>query len=103
VVLLLRPETVSRHPSTLRVESAVLGNFEVAVATASRLYGEPDVLWVTPKATQLEAALELAPAAVVGDAVVVPLMNGVDHVGILRGRYAHVVATRRSGTGAAPR
>ena len=92
VLLLLRPETLARHPSTLRVESVVLGNFEVSVATASRLNREPDVLWVTPKATQLEAALELAPTAVVGDAVVVPLMNGVDHVAALRGRYVHVLA-----------
>ena len=39
-----------------------------------------DVLWVATKATQLEDALTLAPAEVVGDAVVVPLLNGVDHL-----------------------
>jgi 2-dehydropantoate 2-reductase len=92
VLLLLRPETLARHPSTLRVESVVLGDFEVGVATASRLDREPDVLWMTPKATQLESALELAPAMVVGDAVVVPLMNGVDHVASLRTRYTKVLA-----------
>jgi 2-dehydropantoate 2-reductase len=92
VLLLLRPETLARHPSTLRVESVVFGDFEVAVATASMLDREPDVLWVTPKATQLEPALELAPATVVGDAVVVPLMNGVDHVVSLRRQYTQVLA-----------
>lgn len=92
VLLLLRPETLARHPGTLRVESIVLGDFEVGVATASRLDREPDVLWVTPKATQLESALELAPATVVGDAVVVPLLNGVDHVASLRTRYRQVLA-----------
>jgi len=91
VLLLLRPETLARHPDTLRVESIVLGDFEVGVATASRLDREPDVLWVTPKATQLESALELAPAMVVGDAVVVPLMNGVDHVASLRTQYTQVL------------
>jgi 2-dehydropantoate 2-reductase len=92
VLLLLRPETLARHPSTLRVESVVLGDFEVGVATASGLDREPDVLWVTPKATQLKSALELAPATVVGDAVVVPLMNGVDHIAALRRQYTHVLA-----------
>ena len=92
VVLLLRPETLARHPGRLRVESVVLGDFEVDVATASALDREVDVLWVAPKATQLEAALELAPAASVGEAVVVPLLNGVDHVEVLHARYEHVVA-----------
>ena len=47
---------------------------------------------MTPKATQLEAALALAPAERVGDAVVVPLLNGIDHVALLRDRYEHVLA-----------
>jgi len=73
VVLLLRAETLARHPARLRVESVALGDFEVDVATASLLDRDVDVLWVTPKATQLNEALELAPAGRVGDATVVPL------------------------------
>ena len=92
VVLLLRPETLARHPGRLRVESVVLGDFEVDVATAGSLDREVDVLWVTPKATQLEAALELAPPEQVGAAVVVPLLNGVDHAALLHARYQHVLA-----------
>jgi 2-dehydropantoate 2-reductase len=69
-----------------------LGEFDVDVATASRLDRDVDVLWVAPKATQLVAALELAPADRVGDAVVVPLLNGVDHVALLRTRYDDVLA-----------
>jgi 2-dehydropantoate 2-reductase len=92
VVLLLRPETLAVHPGRLRVESVVLGDFEVDVATAAALDREVDALWITPKATQLDAALELAPAATVGDAVVVPLLNGVDHVSLLRARYERVLA-----------
>ncbi len=91
VTLLLRPETLTRHPGRLRVESVVLGDFEVEVATADRLEDRVDVLWVTPKAPQLEAALGLAPPARVGDAVVVPLLNGIDHVALLRARYGHVL------------
>jgi 2-dehydropantoate 2-reductase len=92
VTLLLRPETFARHPGRLRVESVVLGDFEVEVATAKELDREVDVLWMTPKAPQLEAALSLAPPDRVGDAVVVPLLNGIDHVELLRQRYARVVA-----------
>jgi len=91
VLLLLRRETLARHPGRLRVESVVFGDFEVEVAMASALDREVDVVWVTPKATQLEEALELAPADKVGEAVVVPLLNGVDHVALLRKHYAHVL------------
>lgn len=91
VLLLLRPGTLARYPARLRVLSVRLGDFEVDVATTTALDREVDVLWVTPKATQLEAALELAPADRVGDAVVVPLLNGVDHVALLRERYQQVL------------
>ena len=92
VVLVLRPETLARHPGRLRIESVVLGDFEVDVATAAALDREVDVLWVTPKAPDLESALALAPPESVGDAVVVPLLNGIDHVALLRARYANVLA-----------
>ena len=92
VVLLLRVETLARHPARLRVESVALGEFEVDVATASLLDRDVDVLWVASKAAQLDAALELAPADRVGHAAVVPLLNGVDHVAVLRARYDHVLA-----------
>src|SRR5687768_7727782 len=92
VVLVLRPETLARHPGRLRVESAVLGDFEVEVEIAAALDRHVDVLWVTPKAPQLESALALAPPQCVGEAVVVPLLNGIDHVALLRARYQNVLA-----------
>ena len=49
VVLLLRVETLARHPARLRVESVALGEFEVDVATASLLDRDVDVLWVAPR------------------------------------------------------
>jgi 2-dehydropantoate 2-reductase len=92
VVLVLRPETLARHPARLRIASAALGDFEVRVGTTAVLDRDVDVLWVTPKATQLEAAVERAPPSRVSDAVVVPLLNGIDHVVLLRARYEHVLA-----------
>ena len=54
-------ETSAAYPGRIRVESAVLGDFEVDVPAASVLDREVDVLWVATKATQLESALALAP------------------------------------------
>lgn len=92
VVLLMRPETLARYGGRLSVESAVLGDFEIDVPAASALETPVDVLWVTTKATQLEQAVALAPPERVDVATVVPLLNGVDHVDLLRGRYAKVIA-----------
>lgn len=92
VSLLLRPESLSAYSGELRVESAVLGEFTVAVPAADGLERPADVLWVATKATQLERALSLAPPEAVGEGLVVPLLNGVDHVARLRTRYANVVA-----------
>jgi 2-dehydropantoate 2-reductase len=92
VVLLLRAETLARYDGRISVESAVLGDFDVAVPGAAELDREVDALWVTTKATQLERAIELAPPERVGGATVVPLLNGVDHVAFLRARYPRVVA-----------
>lgn len=92
VSLLLRPESLERYEGRLNVESVVLGDFEVEVPATAVLDREVDALWVTTKATQLEAALVLAPPERVGAAVVIPLLNGVDHLVLLRTHYRNVVA-----------
>ena len=92
VVLLMRQATLATYSGTVRVTSTVLGDFEQPVPAAATLDIPVDVLWVTPKSTDLEAALHAVPAEAVGDAVVVPLLNGVDHLAALRGRFPQVVA-----------
>jgi 2-dehydropantoate 2-reductase len=91
VVLLMRPESLAGYSGRLTIESAVLGDFEVDVPALSNLDRTVDVLWVATKATRLEAGLALVPAETVGDAVVIPLLNGVDHVRVLRSRHRNVV------------
>lgn len=71
----------------IRVESARFGDFTVPVSAAERLPEPADVVLITVKATQLEEALERLPADVVGSALIVPLLNGVDHLSLLRERY----------------
>jgi len=92
VVLLLRRSTLRRYSGRIAVESVVLGDFEVDVPAATMLDREVDVLWVATKATQLEQSLALTPADVVGAALVVPLLNGIDHVELLRERFPRVAA-----------
>jgi len=92
VVLLLRPDSLERYAGRLSVQSAVLGDFEADVPAAALLDRDVDALWVTTKATQLDASLTLAPPERVGAAVVIPLLNGVDHLALLRTRYRNVVA-----------
>jgi 2-dehydropantoate 2-reductase len=84
VVLVLRPAALEQYPGGVHVESVVLGEFDVDVPAASRLDRPVDVLWVAVKATQLDEALRVASPAVAPDAVVVPLLNGIDHVERLR-------------------
>ena len=87
VTLLVRPGRAEQYPERLSVQSKSLGSFEARVRVAEHL-GEPsDVVWITVKATALEAALGAVPPEELGDCVVVPLLNGVDHVELLRGRY----------------
>ena len=71
----------------VRVESGQFGDFTTPVDAAERLTAPVDVLLVTVKATYLDDALERVPADVLGDALVVPLLNGVEHVDLLRRRY----------------
>jgi 2-dehydropantoate 2-reductase len=84
VTLVVRRETLAQYPKKLRLESA-FGNFEVDVATAAAVPAV-DVLWITVKATQLDSALAefKNPESV---RAIVPLLNGIDHVALLRSRY----------------
>lgn len=78
----------------LRVSSDRYGEITATVRGAQRLTEPVDVLLVTTKATALDDALDRVPAEVLGDAVVVPLLNGVEHLAVLRERYpaARVIA-----------
>lgn len=91
VLLVMRPETLQVYPGGLYLESQVLGQIDVEVPAASRLDRPVDVLWVTVKATQLEEALRVASPAVARNAVVVPLLNGIDHVARIREVFGDVV------------
>ena len=91
VLLVLRPAALEEYPGGIHVESVVLGEFDVDVPASSRLDRPVDVLWITVKAPQLDEALSVASPAVAPEAVVVPLLNGVDHVARLRAVFGDLV------------
>jgi 2-dehydropantoate 2-reductase len=87
VLLLMREESLARYGGVVHVESVLLGDFAAELPAAPTLVEPADVVWVATKATRLADALERVPDAAVGDSVVVPLLNGLDHVELLRRRF----------------
>jgi 2-dehydropantoate 2-reductase len=84
VTMVVRPEALDQYPRRLQLESAI-GNFTVDVEKSAQV-PPVDLLWIAVKATQLETALSSIPAANIAQAMV-PLLNGTDHVALLRSRY----------------
>jgi len=86
VVLVAREPTVAViEASGLRVESVMFGEFVVHPRAVDRLREQVDALIVATKAIGLDAALgriEVEPG------VVLPQLNGLDHLALLRERFA---------------
>jgi 2-dehydropantoate 2-reductase len=84
VTLVVRRESLAQYPRQLRLESP-FGNFVADVSIASSVPAV-DALWLAVKATQLDLALNaITNPATVGK--IVPLLNGIDHLALLRSRY----------------
>ncbi len=82
---------VAREPTAqwigehgIAVQSVVLGDFGARPRGAAELDVAADVLLVATKATVLEQALE---RVAVAPELVVPLLNGVEHMTVLRDRF----------------
>ena len=88
VVYVARPDTAAAlNVDGLTVRSAEFGEFHVAVTAAPELPGPVDLCLITVKATSLVAALDRVPARTLGRGLVVPLLNGIEHMAELRRRY----------------
>lgn len=87
VTLIVRPETLAKQPRTLSLDSQ-FGKFTVPVSVSAQASAPLDILWITVKATQLQSALGSIPAEPRIGAVV-PLLNGIDHIRVLRERFGH--------------
>jgi 2-dehydropantoate 2-reductase len=87
VTLLVRPHAHTDHSGMLHLQRPH-DAIEAQVEIAARLTAPVDVLWVAVKAHQLVAALHAVPAdAAIG--TIVPLLNGIEHVHLLRSLFTH--------------
>jgi hypothetical protein len=87
VMLLVRPRTHTQHPEILRLKRPY-DTIEAPVRIETRLAEPVDVLWVAVKSHQLVAALRAVPPGAV-ITTIVPLLNGIEHVNVLRLRFNH--------------
>jgi 2-dehydropantoate 2-reductase len=85
VVVVAREPTASQlAASGFSVRSRLLGEFEARPRVCAELTIEADALLVATKATGLEPALERIQAT---PRLIVPLLNGLDHLAVLRERF----------------
>jgi 2-dehydropantoate 2-reductase len=87
VTVVIRAEALKDYPAELSLESP-FGSFSVPVERAAAVTQPFDVLWIAVKATHLDAALRgVVNSEQLG--AIVPLLNGIDHVALLRSRFGH--------------
>ncbi len=88
VVCLAGEESVRvLRESGVSVRSGVYGDFNASVDADTVLREPVDACLVCVKHTSLDAALRRVPADVLGDALLVPFLNGVEHPAVLRDRH----------------
>lgn len=85
VTVIVRPEKLTDYPAELSLERPS-GALTAPANAVARLTQPVDVLWIATKTYQLQAALEAVETA---PGIVAPLLNGIDHVAVLRARYGH--------------
>jgi len=71
----------------IRVRSGLFGDFTARVEADTVLREPVDACLVAVKHTALDAALDRVPPTALGDALLVPFLNGVEHPATLRARY----------------
>jgi 2-dehydropantoate 2-reductase len=83
VTVLVRPERLRGYPANLSVErpsGAITAPAKVSVTLPNSV----DVLWIATKTYQLKASLQAVQSL---PRCIVPLLNGVDHVEVLRAHF----------------
>jgi 2-dehydropantoate 2-reductase len=83
VTVLVRPERLPGYPANLYMERPS-GAITAPAKVAAMLANPVDVLWIATKTYQLKTALEAVQSL---PRCAVPLLNGVDHVEVLREHF----------------
>jgi len=85
VALIVRPEKLPGYPRTLTLHQPER-TVTAPAHPIAKLTEPVDVLWIATKTYQLQSALEVITTA---PRAVVPLLNGTDHVALLRSRFGN--------------
>ena len=83
VTVLVRPERLPGYPANMSVERPS-GTITAPARVAATLPNPVDVLWIATKTHQLKPALQAVQSL---PRCIVPLLNGVDHVAVLRAHF----------------
>src|SRR5438445_1435279 len=83
VTILVRTEILPSYPANLSVERPT-GAITAPAKVAATLPNPVDVLWIATKTYQLRTALQAVQSL---PRCIVPLLNGVDHVEVLRAHF----------------
>jgi 2-dehydropantoate 2-reductase len=83
VTVLVRPERLPGYPANLSVERPS-GAITAPAKVAATLPNPVDVLWIATKTYQLKTALQAVQSL---PRCIVPLLNGVDHIDVLRAHF----------------
>ncbi|MGP4012430.1 ketopantoate reductase family protein [Streptomyces sp. 4N124] len=88
-VICLAGEDTAKTLNTagIQVSSGLFGDFTARVEAGTELREPVDACLIAVKHTALDAALDRVPPTALGDALLVPFLNGVDHPAALRARY----------------
>lgn len=94
VICVAKPETSDLiNKQGIRFESSVFGNYTAHPRAITKLTQEPNLLFITTKAVNLPEALDRIAPELITKSIVVPLLNGLEHVKILRQYFgSHVAA-----------
>ena len=92
VICVAHPEAVGLIALAGLVVESPEGTLTARVEAVEQLAKPVDLLLVTVKAPGLEDAIERVDPSAVSDGVVVPLLNGLEHMDVLRARFGGRVA-----------
>ncbi|WP_433665349.1 ketopantoate reductase family protein [Nocardia sp. CA-128927] len=88
VIFLGGPETVRTvREHGMHVRSGMFGDFTVKAEADTELREPVDLCLVTVKQNVLDAAVDRVSPTALGDGLIVPLLNGIEHPAALRARY----------------
>lgn len=77
--------------SGIRLESKAFGDFTVKPQITTALNFVPDILFITTKSTSLEDAIKRVNPTLVRNTLIIPLLNGIEHIAKLRFIYGKQV------------